>query len=109
MEVSLLILAAIGIGLGGFLKGATGAGAPVVGVPALALVFDVPAAVATFAVLNVMSNVYQSWSYRGHIQSVRFVALFSAGGALGVVCGSLVCGETLAPFGGPGGPAHAQE
>ena len=44
MTAADLILAAFGIALGGFLKGATGAGAPVVGVPILALAFGVPKA-----------------------------------------------------------------
>ena len=50
-----LVIAATGIAFGGFLKGATGAGAPVVGVPILALVFNVPMAVAVFSVINLLS------------------------------------------------------
>ena len=55
MEFWPFLLAFAGIAAGGFLKGATGAGAPVVGVPVLAIVFGVPMAVAIFSVLNHMA------------------------------------------------------
>jgi len=83
-----LALAACGLALGGFLKGATGAGAPVVGVPILALIFGVPKAVAIFAVINLMSNVWQSWAYRDGWKSPRLVWRFAIGGALGAGAGT---------------------
>lgn len=85
-----LILATLGIALGGFLKGATGAGAPVVGVPILAIVFGVPKAVAIFSVLNLFSNTWQAWAYRDALGSKRFVATFAIAGALGAAAGSLL-------------------
>lgn len=90
METPDLILAALGLALGGFLKGATGAGAPVVGVPILALIFDVQQAVAIFAVLNFFSNVWQFWDYRMHISPLGFSVTFAGTGAVGAVAGSLL-------------------
>lgn len=90
MTVFDLVLATCGIALGGFLKGATGAGAPVVGVPILAIIFGVPKAVAIFAVINLMSNIWQSWSYRRAITRPRFVWAFALSGALGAICGSVL-------------------
>ena len=90
MDSSDLLLAFFGIALGGFLKGATGAGAPVVGVPILALVVGVPKAVAIFAVLNLLSNSWQVWSYRDGWQGRRLVKRFALGGALGAGAGTLV-------------------
>lgn len=85
-----IILAAAAIALGGFLKGATGAGAPVVGVPILAIVFGVPKAVAIFSVLNLMSNTWQAWAYRDAWSNIRFVGSFAIGGALGAAAGSVL-------------------
>lgn len=90
MDLWTLAVAALGIGLGGFLKGATGAGAPVVGVPVLALVMDVPMAVAIFSVLNLFSNIWQSWSYRAEQAAPRLVWGMALGGALGAAAGSVL-------------------
>lgn len=90
MDLSDLALAAFGIALGGFLKGATGAGAPVVGVPILAIVFGVPKAVAVFSILNLMSNTWQALAYRNALGRIRFVAFFALAGALGAMLGSLL-------------------
>ena len=85
-----IFLAFTAIALGGFLKGATGAGAPVVGVPILAIVFGVPKAVAIFAVLNLLSNTWQAWAYRDAWSNIRFVGSFAIGGALGAAAGSVL-------------------
>ena len=90
MDPMTLALAAAGIALGGFLKGATGAGAPVVGVPVLALIFGVPTAVAIFSVLNLVSNIWQGWSYRKHRGNNRFVWGLALAGGLGAVAGSVL-------------------
>lgn len=85
-----LALAVFGIALGGFLKGATGAGAPIVGVPILALAVGVPHAVAIFSVLNLLSNTWQAWAYRDAWGSRKFVASLAFGGGLGAVAGSIL-------------------
>ena len=79
MEYWPYLIAALGIAAGGFLKGATGAGAPVVGVPILVLVFDVQKAVAIFSVINLLSNIWQ-----------RFVWWFAAAGGAGAAAGSVL-------------------
>lgn len=65
-------LAVVGIIIGGVVKGATGAGAPIVAVPMLALAFDVPTAVTIFAIPNLISNIWQAWQYRSHHMPGRF-------------------------------------
>jgi len=90
MDLTDLLIATLGIALGGFIKGATGAGAPVVGVPVVAMVVGVPKAVAIFAVLNLISNAWQAWSYRDAVGDRAFVTRFAVAGALGVVLGSLL-------------------
>ena len=90
MEFWPLFIAALGLAAGGFLKGATGAGAPVVGVPILAMVYDVPMAVATFSVINLFSNFWQSWTFRKDAPDRRFVQLFAIAGAIGAAAGTVL-------------------
>ncbi|MEM1430194.1 MAG: sulfite exporter TauE/SafE family protein [Pseudomonadota bacterium] len=90
MDATSIAIALFGIALGGFLKGATGAGTPVVGVPILAIVFGVPKAVAIFSVLNLLSNAWQARAYRRSIGHTRFVAVFAGAGALGAAAGSVI-------------------
>lgn len=90
METSLILFAFLGIAMGGVLKGATGAGAPVIGVPVLAVVFDVPMAVAIFAVLNVISNTWQMKTFYGEIVDLRFAWSHAIAAAVGVVPGSIL-------------------
>ena len=90
MDLTDLLIASLGIALGGFMKGASGAGAPIVGVPVVALVVGLPKAVAIFAVLNLISNAWQAWSYRAAIVERAFVLRFAVAGAAGTVLGSLL-------------------
>ncbi|WP_413721044.1 sulfite exporter TauE/SafE family protein [Silicimonas sp. MF1-12-2] len=90
MEYWPYLIAALGIAGGGFLKGATGVGAPVVGVPILAMVFDLPKAVAIFSVINLLSNIWQSWAYRKDATDLRFVWMFAAAGGAGAMVGSVL-------------------
>ena len=98
MDPVSLAFAFVGILLGGFLKGATGAGAPVVGVPVLAIVFDVPMAVAIFSVLNLCTNIWQSWAFRSEVTEHRFVWSFAAMGAIGAVLGSILLASLPVPL-----------
>lgn len=90
MDPNLLLLATSAILLGGFLKGATGAGAPVVGVPILAAIFDVQLAVAVFSVLNLFSNIWHSYAYRRHRGPLRLVYGFAIAGSIGAIAGSVL-------------------
>lgn len=85
-----ILLAILGLSLGGLLKGATGAGAPIIAVPILAMYFNVPLAVTIFAMPNLLTNIWQSWTYRPHQLSRRFTLLFAAGGGLGAAIGTVL-------------------
>ena len=61
MDPLAIALAALAFACGGILKGAIGAGAPVIAVPILALLYDVPLAVALFTLPNLLSNSWQGW------------------------------------------------
>ncbi len=85
-----LAFAIAGILIGGLMKGATGAGAPVVAVPMLAVAFDVPTAVALFAIPNLLSNIWQSWHYRAHKVPNGFTRSFALAGVIGAAIGTFV-------------------
>lgn len=97
MSIALAILALL---LGGVMKGATGAGAPVIATPALTMLFDVQTAVAILVVPNLLSNIWQAWSFRSHALPPRFLIMFAGGGIFGAVLGTwllvVLAPETLA-------------
>jgi len=73
---------------GGVLKGATGAGAPILAVPALAAFFDVRFAVVVMLIPNFSTNAWQTFRFRGHLPDRRFMLPLLAGGMLGVIVGT---------------------
>lgn len=73
---------------GGVLKGATGAGAPILAVPALAAVYNVQFAIVVMLVPNLLTNISQAWRYREHRLSTNFILRFVGGGAAGTVVGT---------------------
>lgn len=85
-----IFLAIVGLALGGVLKGATGAGAPIIAVPVIAMYFGVPVAITVFAVPNLITNVWQSWSHRKQQLPRSFMILFVGGGALGTFIGTVL-------------------
>ena len=88
IDLTIVVYALLACGLGGLLKGATGAGAPVIGVPVLAALFDVQFAVAVFVTPNLLTNVWQGWHFRRSLMPWKFSLLFAGGGALGAIAGT---------------------
>ena len=86
MESLIIIFAAFA--LGGILKGATGAGAPVLAIPVMAIYFDLPFAVTVYSIPNLAPNLWQSWAFRKDRLSLGFVAPFVVAGALGAAIGT---------------------
>lgn len=85
-----ITLAIFGIVIGGVVKGATGAGAPIVAVPMLALAFDVPTAVTIFTIPNLISNIWQARQYRAHHLSGRFTLTFVIASFIGAGLGTVM-------------------
>jgi len=85
-----LFYISIAFALGGILKGATGAGAPIIAIPLIALYYSVPVAVAVFVVPNFVSNSLQIWKFRTHIISYKFIARFAGAGIVGVGIGTVI-------------------
>ncbi len=90
MDWTGILLGALGLALGGVLKGATGAGAPILAVPLLAMLYDVPLAVAIFTLPNLFSNVWQGWRFRAHQAGGGLTWIFALAGAAGAGVGSLM-------------------
>lgn len=72
------------------LKGATGAGAPILAVPAMAMISDVRSAVLVMLVPNLLTNLLQAWRFRREQPSPRFVWSFAVAGCVGVVVGTIM-------------------
>ncbi|MEM7694518.1 MAG: sulfite exporter TauE/SafE family protein [Pseudomonadota bacterium] len=85
-----LALGAIGFLIGGILKGATGAGAPIIAVPLLSIFYSVPLAVATLTVPSLLANLYQIVVYRRSLGSPGFALALTLSGAAGAAVGSVL-------------------
>lgn len=80
----------VAFAFGGILKGATGAGAPIVVVPLLAMYNGVVFAVTVFVIPNLVSNLIQVVKFHKHVWSWTFVGLFAAAGAVGAAIGTVM-------------------
>lgn len=76
--------------LGGILKGATGAGTPVIAIPVLTIFFDVQLAVILMVMPNLVSNIMQIIHFR-KVKINRTIAVrFAGSGALGCISGTFI-------------------
>lgn len=88
-----MIWACLALALGGVLKGATGAGAPIVAVPVMAMLYDVPFAIVVLTMPNLLSNVWQAWMHRTHAMPRSFTLRFAFGGAVGAAIGTVMLAQ----------------
>ena len=79
----------IALALGGTIKGATGAGAPVIAVPVIAAFFDVRIAVIIMATPNCLTNIRQLWQYWPHRMTDGFDLRFAVSGSAGAILGTI--------------------
>jgi len=78
----------VGLLLGGVLKGATGAGLPIIAIPVIASVFDIRVAVVLLAIPNFFTNLWQIILYRRHNTEPVFTRNFAIAGGLGAALGT---------------------
>lgn len=76
--------------LGGILKGATGAGLPIIAVPVIAAFYDVRFAVIILVIPNFLINSWQSYKFRSHNFHPNFVRIFAIAGILGAGIGTVL-------------------
>ncbi|WP_118138252.1 sulfite exporter TauE/SafE family protein [Oceanicella sp. SM1341] len=86
--VAEILLVALCLAGGGVLKGATGAGAPLLAVPAIAAMFDVRLAVMVMLVPNLVTNLWQAWRYRSEMPVRALMLPLVAGGIAGILLGT---------------------
>ena len=80
----------LALGLGGVLKGVTGAGVPLIAVPIIAAFYDIKVAVALLVIPNLITNVWQGLKYRAHPLEKGFAVKFGICGALGAGFGTIM-------------------
>ena len=76
--------------LGGILKGATGAGAPIITIPVIAAFYDVRIAVIIMVVPNLLTNIGQLYQFRKTILPKFFTLSFALGGGIGAFLGTIL-------------------
>jgi len=89
LDFQTVIIMIVAFALGGLVKGATGAGSPVIAIPVLTVFFDAKLAVAIMAVPNLFSNLVQIKQFRPSVENLTFSLKLSAFGTLGCLGGTL--------------------
>ena len=84
--------------MGGILKGATGAGSPLVTIPVLAIFFDAKLAVILMCIPNLISNSAQIVQYRNSANSIIFSVKFAVAGGIGCLAGTIVLASMETSF-----------
>ena len=80
----------IAFALGGILKGATGAGAPIITIPVMAAFYDVRIAVIIMVIPNLLTNIGQLYQFRKTILPRFFTISFALGGGIGAFLGTIL-------------------
>jgi uncharacterized membrane protein YfcA len=78
------------LALGGTIKGATGAGAPVVAIPVMAAFYDVRFAVVMMALPSLISNLIQLKKYHSAHLPDHFALKYGVCGAIGTFLGTII-------------------
>jgi uncharacterized membrane protein YfcA len=86
----IIIAIFIAFALGGILKGATGAGAPIVTIPVMAAFYDVRIAVIIMVIPNLLTNIGQLYQFRKTILPRFFTISFALGGGIGAFLGTIL-------------------
>lgn len=86
---SYYIIIIISFILAGILKGATGAGAPIITIPVISAFYDVRLAVVLMVVPNFLSNIQQLYHFRKSILPLFFTFSFAIGGGGGAFLGTI--------------------
>ena len=80
----------VAFSLGGILKGATGAGAPIITIPVIAAFYDVRIAVIIMVIPNLLTNIGQLYQFRKTILPKFFTLSFALGGGVGAFLGTIL-------------------
>lgn len=83
-----IAIVALCLFLGGVVKGATGAGAPLFAVPAVAALFDLRLAIILMILPNILTNIWQAWTFRDNIRTLSFLRPYLISGIAGIFAGT---------------------
>ena len=86
----IIIAILVAFSLGGILKGATGAGAPIITIPVIAAFYDVRIAVIIMVIPNLLTNIGQLYQFRKTILPKFFTLSFALGGGVGAFLGTIL-------------------
>ena len=86
----IIIAILLAFSLGGILKGATGAGAPIITIPVIAAFYDVRIAVIIMVIPNLLTNIGQLYQFRKTILPKFFTLSFAIGGGIGAFLGTIL-------------------
>jgi len=86
----IIIAILVAFSLGGILKGATGAGAPIITIPVIAAFYDVRIAVIIMVIPNLLTNIGQLYQFRKTILPKFFTLSFAIGGGIGAFFGTIL-------------------
>ena len=86
----IIIAILVAFSLGGILKGATGAGAPIITIPVIAAFYDVRIAVIIMVIPNLLTNIGQLYHFRKTILPKFFTLSFAIGGGIGAFLGTIL-------------------
>jgi hypothetical protein len=86
----IIIAILVAFSLGGVLKGATGAGAPIITIPVIAAFYDVRIAVIIMVIPNLLTNIGQLYQFRKTILPKFFTLSFAIGGGIGAFLGTIL-------------------
>jgi uncharacterized membrane protein YfcA len=90
LDVPSIVIIFLALAMGGIMKGATGAGTPVIAIPVMAAYFDVQIAVIIMAAPNFTTNLTQLVHYRHAHLPDKFAVKFGAAGAVGAIAGTAI-------------------
>ena len=86
----IIIAILVAFSLGGILKGATGAGAPIITIPVIAAFYDVRIAVIIMVIPNLLTNIGQLYQFIKTILPKFFTLSFAIGGGIGAFLGTIL-------------------
>lgn len=91
MDLQTLVIVALALGAGGFVKGILGLGMPLVALPALTAAVGLRQAIGIIVVPILVSNAWQLWTHRAALRdpALDFMPGFLAGGFVGVSLGTV--------------------
>jgi uncharacterized protein len=87
-QTILIIVAAMGVG--SFVKGATGQGLPPIAIPVMATFIGVEAAVVIMAIPGIVTNTWLIWTHRSHFRRTRDLGVLLGTGMVGAVVGTFL-------------------